>query len=130
MCEYASFSVAPPPLFARERGIYSDELTIHTERQWYSHTRLVANANRPEGISAFPVTPYHTPKPKPSTLKYIYIYIFYFLNSSGLVSKTLFANERGGPVIICQLHSKKNLEILVQVHLLLRRTGGVGLPFY
>ena len=34
-------------------------------------TRLVANANRPEGISAFPVSPYHTTqKPKPSTLSY------------------------------------------------------------
>ena len=32
-------------------------------------TRLVANANRPEGISAFPVSPYHTTKTtKPATL--------------------------------------------------------------
>ena len=34
-------------------------------------TRLVANANRPEGISAFPVSPYHTTKTtKPATFSY------------------------------------------------------------
>ena len=34
-------------------------------------TRLVANANRPSGISAFPVSPYHTTKTtKPATFSY------------------------------------------------------------
>jgi hypothetical protein len=42
---------------------------IRTESQWCSHacytiksTRLVANANRPEGISVFLESPYHTTK--------------------------------------------------------------------
>ena len=34
-------------------------------------TRLVANINQPEGISAFPVSPYHTTKStKPATFSY------------------------------------------------------------